>query len=88
MRVTIIYCDGCGKDICDSDLYDLLESKTFFFKDANSNSPEGCELTLCADCKEQLYYMLANHDVFKRERESMRLGNRIRFLLKRPLKEG
>lgn len=88
MRVTINYCDGCGKDICDSGLYDLLESKTFFFKDANSSSPESCELTLCADCKEQLCYMLANREVFKREHENMRLGNRIRFLLKMPLKEG
>ena len=88
MRVTINYCDGCGKDICDSGIDNLLESKTFFFKDANSSSPDGYELTLCADCKDQFCYMLANHEVFKRERENMRLGNRIRFLLKMPLKEG
>lgn len=88
MRVTVTYCDGCGKDIFDSSLDNLLGSRTFFFKDANSSSPENYELTLCADCKKQLYYMLENHEVFKREHENMRLGNRIRFLLKMPLKEG
>lgn len=84
----INHCDSCGKNISNGDLYDLLKSKTFFIKDANSSSPDNYELTLCADCKMQLCYMLENHEVFKRERENMRLGNRIRFLLKMPLKEG
>lgn len=88
MRVTITYCDGCGKDCANTSMDDLLGSRTFFLKDANSSSPDNYELTLCADCKEQFCYMLANHEVFKRERENMRLGNRIRFLLKMPLKEG
>ena len=88
MRVTINYCDGCGKDCVNTSMEDLFGSRTFFFKDANADSREKFKLTLCADCKKQLYYMLENHEVFKRERENMRLGNRIRFLLKMPLKEG
>ena len=88
MKVTINYCDGCGKDCANTSIDDLFGSKTFFFKDANRINPDDYELTLCVDCKNQLYYMLSNHEVFKRERENMRLGNRIRFLLKMPLKEG
>ena len=88
MKVTITYCDGCGKDCIFTSPEDLFGSRTFFFKDANAVDSENYELTLCANCKKQLVYMLKNPSAFRQERENMRLTNRIRFLFKRSLKEG
>ena len=87
MRMTVTYCDGCGVNIGDSGIINLLDSRTFTVKDAMSKDPVELELTLCSDCKEQLYYILKNPEAFKQARAKMRLPNRIRFLLGMPMKE-
>ena len=88
--MTRTYCDCCGCDIVDSSMENLIGSRKFVVIDANSpdNTEFKLELTLCAKCKKTFYYLVQNPAAFRSERNSMRLRNRIRFLFKRPVKEG
>ena len=78
------YCDICGVDLVESNMENLLGSRQFVALDANSEKI-GWDLTLCCDCKETMYYFMQNPDALKKCVSEMKLGNRIRFLLKMKL---
>lgn len=78
------YCDICGVDLVESNVDNLFGSRTFISVDAN-NEARLAELTLCCDCKKTMYYFMANPDAMKKCVSEMKLGNRIRFLLKKKL---
>ena len=85
--MTVNYCDMCGKDLTET-MDDLFGSREFIVLDANSKAHDKIDMTLCYSCKKTLYYLLQNPELLKTHVREMKLGNRIRFLLKMPLKEG
>lgn len=83
-----ILCDCCYKDIENDDVIDYLNAVKLFMVDHTLNDVKvKDELVLCNDCKQKFYYFIRNPAALRAECESLTLTNRIRFLLKKPLKE-
>ena len=83
----VTYCDVCGKNTAET-IDDLVYSREFIVQTANTEEPVKVGMTLCCSCKKALYYMMENPELLKTHVRDMKLGNRIRYLLKRNLKEG
>lgn len=92
--MNIIVCDICRRCIEGNDrskdasmrMEDLFSSRKFTIINPTHDDSQAKELTLCTTCKESLYYYMTNREALADAVKSRTLGNRIRFLLKRPLK--
>lgn len=89
MSITI-KCDICGKIISGKDtmksLKDNFESTTITVGNPVFDDMPDKTLTICPKCHDDLWYLLENADVLRNRVSVMKLGNRLRYLFKLPLK--
>ncbi len=89
MRKTIDLCDACGRDIHES--HETLDhfkvGGSFMYRRAGNSANDFEQLDLCWKCKDLLVYLMENQEVMKQSFMRMSLGNRVRFLFKKPMRE-
>ena len=96
--MNIIVCDICHRCIEGNDPSkdalmrpeDLYGSRIYVANPTivseDNVTKHGTAITLCNTCNETLYYYIANREALADAVQRQTLGNRIRFLLKLPLK--
>ena len=83
------YCDICGVDVQGFSIKDFFGGREYKIV-ARRTSDELNDvrtMTLCRSCTACMTYFMRNKGELANRKTTMRLGNRIRFLLLRPLKD-
>ncbi len=89
MRVTKDLCDICGRSINEynGSLEHFKIGGSFSYRSASHAHDDFERLDVCWKCKDTLSYLMENQEALKQGCRSMTFANRVRFLLKKPLKE-
>lgn len=85
-----IKCDICNRLISDGKMSagmrnEFLSTTLTVGNPVFADMPDKT-LTICPKCHDDLWYLLENADVLRNRVSVMKLGNRLRYLFKLPLK--
>ncbi len=83
------YCDICGCDTAEKNFENLYGSRKIIvmLQEINRVDMRSSSIVLCNDCKKNMYYLVSNPDVLKKNISDMRISNRIRYLFKKKIRK-